>query len=76
MRTILTRIEYTCFGVSVVALFFVLFLVGDTDVFSEPPTWVTTVLMVLACLSALIGAILHWAGLPMQESTPKSKKKK
>ena len=75
MRTLLIRIEYGCFTVSIVSLFFVMFLVGDTDIISEPAPWVTTVLMGLACLSALIGAVLHWVGLPMQDAEPKSKKK-
>ena len=75
MRTILTRIEYACFAVSIISLFFVMFLVGDTDIISEPPPWVTTVLMLLACLCAIVGAILHWAGLPFEEKPVKTKKK-
>ncbi len=75
MRTILTRIEYACFAVSIITLIFTWFLVGDTDIISEPPPWVTTVLMASACLFAVTGAILHWAGLPMQEVVKKEKKK-
>lgn len=75
MRTILTRLEYVCFAVSIITLIFTWFLVGDTDIISEPPPWVTTVLMASACLFAVIGAILHWAGVPLEEQSTKPKKK-
>lgn len=76
MRTLLTRIEYVCFALSIIMVLLVMFVVGDTDIISEPPPWVTTMLMGLACLSALIGAVLHWVGLPMKEVKAKPKKKK
>ena len=76
MNTLLTRIEYACFALSIGALFFVLFLVGDTDMLSEPAPWVTTVLMGLACLTAVVGAALHWIGLPKKDAPKKKPKKK
>lgn len=75
MNKTLTYIEYAMFAVSVVSLFFVMFLVGDTDVLSEPPTWVTTLLTGLACFSAAIGAGLHWVGLPAKEKKTSTKKR-
>lgn len=68
VRNVLTYIQYVLFAISVVTLFFVLFLVGDTDIISEPPPWVTTILTAFACLSAIVGAIIHWAGLPPKTS--------
>ena len=68
MPKVLTYIEYGSFAVSVICVFFIMFMVGDTDILSEPPTWVTTVLTVVGCLSAVVGAIIHWAGIPMKES--------
>jgi hypothetical protein len=75
MRSTLTYIEYAMFAVSVISLFFIMFLVGDTDILAEPPTWVTMFLTVTAAVSAVIGAGLHWVGLPTK-GKPASKKKK
>ena len=75
MPKVLTYIEYAMFVVSVISLFFILFLVGDTDILSEPPTWVRTVLTVLACFSAAISAGIHWVGLPMKTTAKANKKK-
>ena len=75
MEKTLAYIEYAMFAIAVVCLFFVLFLIGDTDVFAEPPTWVTITLMVSCGLSATIGAGIHWVGLPMKENSSKKKKK-
>ena len=75
MRQTLTYIEYACFAIAVLCLFFVLFLIGDTDVFAEPPTWVTLVLTVGGSLAAVLGAGLHWAGLPYKEEAKSGKKK-
>ena len=71
MQKTLTYIEYTMFGISVVSLFFIMFLVGDTDILAEPPTWVSAVLTGTACFSAVIGAGLHWVGLPIKKKSQK-----
>ena len=72
---ILAYVEYVAFGIAAVCLFFVLFLIGDTDALSEPPTWVTITLMVGGSLCATVGAGLHWVGKPVDSET-KGKKKK
>ncbi len=74
MRKTLTYIEYTCFGIAVIGLFFILFLVGDTDMLAEPPTWVTTLLTCVTGFCAVLGAGIHWVGLPTD--TKPSKKRK
>ncbi len=74
MPKVMTYIEYGMFAISVISLFFIMFLLGDTDILSEPPTWVTLLLTGTACLSATIGAVIHWAGIPVKEP-PKRKRK-
>jgi hypothetical protein len=75
MQKTITYIEYAMFTISVISVFFIMFMVGDTDVLAEPPTWVTLVLTGTACLSATIGAVIHWAGVPINEP-PKRKMKR
>lgn len=67
MGKVLTYIEYLMFAICVISLFFVMFLIGDTDILAEPPTWVTAALTGLACFTAVIGAGLHWVGLPTKK---------
>lgn len=74
MRKTLIIIESVSFLIAVVALFFVLFLVGDTDVIAEPPPWTTAAITAAGCLGALVGGVLHWVGLPIKPQ-PESKKK-
>lgn len=72
MRKTLIVIETVSFTIAVVALFFVLFVVGDTDLLSERPPWTTAALMAIACAGAGIGGILHWVGLPMNSKPEKA----
>lgn len=74
MEKTLTYIEYAMFAISVICLFFIMFLVGDTDILAEPPTWVTLLLTGGCGVSAVIGAGLHWVGLPTKEKNTKKKK--
>lgn len=75
MPKILAYVEYAAFGIAAVCLFFVLFLVGDTDMISEPPTWVTITLTVGGCFCAVLGAGIHWVGKPVDNTSAANKKK-
>ena len=75
MPKVLTYIEYAMFAISVITLFFIMFLVGDTDMLAEPPTWVTTLLTGFACFAAAIGAGIHWVGIPLKQTPSETKKK-
>ena len=75
MPKVLTYIEYAMFAISVISLFFILFLVGDTDILAEPLTWITTVLTGLACFSAATGAGIHWVGIPTKTTAKAAGKK-
>ncbi|MFP6581619.1 MAG: hypothetical protein VCD00_03595 [Candidatus Hydrogenedentota bacterium] len=73
MQKTLTYIEYAMFAVAVVCVLLIIFVVGDTDILAEPPTWVTLLLTSLGALCAVIGAGLHWVGLPTKQNSSKKK---
>ncbi len=77
LRTTLLAIEIASFAIAVVALFVVLFVVGNTQLVEETARpAVTAVLAILVGVGALVGAIIHGVGVPAPEKPPEESGKK
>jgi predicted tellurium resistance membrane protein TerC len=77
LRTTLLAIEIASFAIAVVALFVVLFVVGNTLYIEETARpAVTAVLAILVGVGALVGAIIHGVGVPTAEKSPEESGKK
>lgn len=71
MRRTFIIIQYVAIAVAVVALFVVLFTIGDTDVGPEaPPPPVTLICAFISALGAAVAGIIQWIGLPPAEEKP------
>ena len=76
LRKTLLTIEIASFAIAVVALFVVLFVVGNTLYIEETARpAVTAVLAIVVGVGALVGAIIHGVGVPAPEESGKKKAK-
>ena len=70
-RTTLLAIEIAAFAIAVIALFVVLFVVGNTLYIEETARpAVTFALAIVVAVGALVGAIIHGVGVPPAEEPP------
>ncbi|HJP36425.1 MAG TPA: hypothetical protein QF901_10590 [Gammaproteobacteria bacterium] len=77
LRTTLLAIEIAAFATAAIALYVVLFVVGNTLTIEETARpAVTVALAIVVGVSALIGAIIHGVGVPPAEEPPAKSGKK
>jgi hypothetical protein len=77
LRTTLLAIEIAAFATAAIALYVVLFVVGNTPNIEETARpAVTVALAIVVGVGALVGAIIHGVGVPPAEEPPTKKGRK